>query len=168
MGFLLSAWLGDVQRKYKQTKPGVFWKSHCGHAKVATRNYWDYWWSHQQSYSIEEPVNINRNKTTIPPSGETNSIGMSLVWKLYENRRFSEKTTDIMLQSWQQSSQNNMTHPKVGTVLCWKEDWPHSCKYKWCATVSGWYEWSESKLQQHLLRTLCPLSHLTDSMLCYL
>lgn len=105
MHFLLSDWLGDASRKYRQTKAREFCWCHCGHVKVGNQNYWDCWrLSSNQSYSTGGTCTITRNKTTTPPSGETNSIGMSLEQKLYEDRGFSKKTTDI-LQSWWQSSQ---------------------------------------------------------------
>jgi hypothetical protein len=53
----------------------------------------------------KEAVNIAGNTKTTPPSGEINSTGMSLVRRLYEDRGFSKKTTDIILQSWRHSSQ---------------------------------------------------------------
>ena len=54
--------------------------------------------------SQEESVSAAGDKTATPTTGETNTVGMSLVRNLYEERGFSETTTDIIMLSWRDSS----------------------------------------------------------------
>ena len=54
--------------------------------------------------SQEESVSAARDKMATPITRETNTVGMSLVRKVYEERGFSEKTAGIIMLSWRDSS----------------------------------------------------------------
>lgn len=54
--------------------------------------------------SQEESVSAAGDKTATPTTRETNTVGISLVRKLYEERGLSEKKTNIIMLSWSDSS----------------------------------------------------------------
>ena len=69
--------------------------------------------------SQEESVSAAGDKTATPTTGETNTVGMSLVRKLYEERGFSEKTTDIIMLSWRDSSRKQYdVHIRKWLLFC--------------------------------------------------
>ena len=68
--------------------------------------------------SQEESVSAAGNKTARPTTRESNTVGMSLVRKLYEERGFSEKTTDIIMLSWRDSRKQYDVHMRRWLLFC--------------------------------------------------
>ena len=71
-------------------------------------------------YSPQEgSVGFSGDSTTTPITGETDSLGMSFVRKLYEDRGFSKKTTDIIMHSWRDSSREQYdVHIRKWILFC--------------------------------------------------
>ena len=69
--------------------------------------------------SHENSVNLTRNSAVAPSEREIESPSLSLMRRAYKNRGFSEKATNIVLQSWRQSSQKQYdTHVKKWLLFC--------------------------------------------------
>lgn len=71
-------------------------------------------------YSAQEgSVGFAGDSTTTPIMGETDSLGMPFVRKLYEDRGFSKKTTDIIMHSWRDSSHKQYdVHIRKWILFC--------------------------------------------------
>ena len=69
--------------------------------------------------SQENSTNFTRNSTVAPFERETESPSLSLMRRAYTNRGFSEKATNIVLQSWRHSSRKQYdTHIKKWLIFC--------------------------------------------------
>ena len=67
----------------------------------------------------EDTPDPTRNSQASPPKGETESASLSLMRRVYKNRGFSEKATNIVLQSWRQSLQKQYdSHIKKWLLFC--------------------------------------------------
>ncbi|XP_066015488.1 uncharacterized protein [Pocillopora verrucosa] len=71
-------------------------------------------------YSAQErSVRFAGDSTTTPITGETDSLGMSFERKIFEDRGFSKKTTDIIMHSWRDSSRKQYdVHIRKWILLC--------------------------------------------------
>ena len=64
-------------------------------------------------------VNTARVPNTTPPEEKVESASLSLMRRVYQNKGFSEKATNIVLQSWRQSSQKQYdVHIKKWLLFC--------------------------------------------------
>ncbi|KAJ7386682.1 hypothetical protein OS493_006690 [Desmophyllum pertusum] len=64
-------------------------------------------------------INSSGVPETTPPEENVGSVNLSLMRILYQTRGFSEKATNIVLQSWRQSSQKQYdAHIKKWLLFC--------------------------------------------------
>ena len=65
--------------------------------------------------------NTPRVPQTSPTEEKVESVSMSFMWRLYKNKGFSERATNIVLQSWRQSSLKQYdAHIRKWLLFCTK------------------------------------------------
>ncbi|XP_068712558.1 uncharacterized protein [Montipora foliosa] len=89
-------------------------------------------------HSQGSPPDSSRVPETSPIEEKAESVSLSFVRRLYKNRSFSERATNIVLQSWPQSSQKQYdAHIRKWLLFCTKRQadpitprppLPHYCK----------------------------------------
>ena len=72
-------------------------------------------------HSNGSPPDFSRVPETSPIEEKAESVSLSFVRRLYKNRGFSERATNIVLQSWRQSSQKQYdAHIRKWLLFCTK------------------------------------------------
>ena len=77
--------------------------------------------SSNDDHSQGNPPDSSRVPETSPIEEKTESVSLSFMRRLYKNRGFSERATNIVLQSWRQSSQKQYdAHIRKWLLFCTK------------------------------------------------
>ena len=116
-------------------------------------------------YSAQEgSVRFSGDSTTTPITGETDFLGMSFVRKLFEDRGFSKKTTDIIMRSWRNSSRKQYdVHIRKWILFCSAREIDLSLSYFNSTLNPFLYWWKISEVRQAMKQTIrqalcCPWS----------
>ena len=116
-------------------------------------------------YSAQEgSVRFAGDSTTTPITGETDFLGMSFVRKLFEDRGFSKKTTDIIMHSWRDSSRKQYdVHIRKWILFCSAREIDLSLSYFNSTLNPFLYWWKISEVRQAMKQTIrqalcCPWS----------